>query len=134
MTLRNPSKSMWADALTMLERADRLHRRFFQLSRSRNGGPTWEPPADIFEIDDALLILIALPGVLPDNVTVLIDSSALIVVGDRLMPAPVNTIIRSIEIPYGRFERRFDLPAGLFEIEEQNLSNGCLRLTLRKLA
>jgi len=134
MTLRDPTKSIWTDALTLLEQADQLHRRFFQPGTGRPHGPVWEPPADIFAVDNALIVLIALPGVRPDDVTVVIDGGALFVVGARRMPAPVGAMIRSLELPYGRFERRIDLPPGIFEIEQRDLSDGCLRLALRKLA
>ena len=50
---------MWAKACAAMERAERLHRQFFHRGMSRH----WEAPCDIFETDDALTILIALPGV-----------------------------------------------------------------------
>ena len=133
MTYRKSPTLMWAEAMNMLDQADRLQRQFFQLSRSTARGPTWEPPADIFETPSHLSVLVALPGVSSDRLEVLIDGGTLIVVGERPMPAPASSHIRRIEIPYGRFERRFDLPPGQFEIQESSLTNGCLVLTLRKL-
>lgn len=133
MTFRKPVNSMWADAVTMLEQADRMHRQFFRLSQSRASGPTWEPPVDIFETNRELSVLVALPGVAPDQVNVVIDGNTLLIVGARPLPAPATAQIRRIEIPYGRFERRIDLPAGHFEIRESTLVNGCLLLSLLKL-
>ena len=49
---------MWAEACAAVDRADRLHRQFFHHS-----GPHWQAPIDVFETDDGLTILIALPGV-----------------------------------------------------------------------
>lgn len=132
MTYRKSPSLMWAEAMNMLEQADRLQRQSFQLSRSKTRGPTWEPPADIFETIDHISVLVALPGVTTDRLNVLIDGSSLVVVGERPMPAPAAAHIRRIEIPYGRFERRIELPAGQFEIQESSLANGCLTLTLRK--
>jgi HSP20 family protein len=132
MAARDPRTWMLADALQLLEQADRLHRQFFELSRTRTGGPCWEPPVDIFETDDQLLILVALPGVAPGRVEVVVDRGRLTVVGERPMPAPANAVIRQLELPYGRFERRIDLPPGRFEIAQRDLVNGCLLLTLRK--
>lgn len=43
MTFRKPLDSTWANAITMLEQAERLHRQFFRLSSGRSTGPTWEP-------------------------------------------------------------------------------------------
>ena len=42
--------------------------------------------------------------------------------------------IHRLEIPYGRFERRIALPAGRFEVARSDLVDGCLTLSLRKLA
>lgn len=133
MTYRKPPGLMWVEAMNMLEQADRLQRQFFQLSQSPARGPTWEPPADVFETPSHLSVLVALPGVASDRVEVIIDGGTLLVVGERPMPAPASAHIRRIEIPYGRFERRVELPAGQFEIQESKLNNGCLVLTLRKL-
>ena len=63
MKFRDPASPMWLQALKMLEQADQLHRRFFQLGKPASRGPVWEPPIDILETDRYLLIQIALPGV-----------------------------------------------------------------------
>ncbi len=134
MSYRKPPSSMWADAVDMLQQADRLHRQFFQLGQSATRGPTWEPPADVFETGPHLSVLVALPGVTPERLSVIIDQGVLVIVGERPMPAPAQALIRRIEIPYGRFERRIALPVGQYEIHESTLANGCLTLSLRRLA
>jgi len=133
MNYRKSPGVTWTQAMNMLEQADRLHRQFFQLGRGPARGPTWEPPADVFETPSHLSVLVALPGVASDRLKVLIDGGVLLVVGERPMPAPASAHIRRIEIPYGRFERRIELPPGQFEIQESSLANGCLVLSLRKL-
>jgi len=125
---------MWAEACELLEEAERLHRQFFVPARSRSKGPTWEPPVDVLETEHELSILVALPGVVPDQLKVVIDGAVLIVTAVRPMPGQSrSTMIRRLEIPYGRFERHIDLPAGRFEIGRRDLTDGCLVLTLRKL-
>lgn len=133
MIFRDYTKSMWADALEMLDHADRLQRQFFQVSQARSRGPTWEPPIDIFETDCALTVLVALPGVAPEDVDIDIQFCSLYITAARAIPVSQQTIVRRMEIPYGRFERQIDLPPGRYEISEQSLLNGCLLLTLRKL-
>ena len=133
MIFRDKTKSMWADALDMLEQADRLQRQFFKVSQPQARGPTWEPPADIFETDCALTVLIALPGVAPEDLEVDIQGCSLYITGARPVPALAQAMIVRMEIPYGRFERQIDLPPAQYEISEQALVNGCLLLTLRKL-
>ncbi len=130
---RDPAGAMWLQALKMLEQADQLHRRFFQLGKPAAQGPVWEPPADILETGRYLQILIALPGVDASDITVSIENNRIHVIGARQACLPANTIIRRLEIPYGRFEKRIDLPDGHFQLLENVVKNGCLRLTLNKL-
>lgn len=130
MTFRDPSKTMWIHALQMLEKADRMHRQFFQLEQSKKNGPVWEPPVDIFETEDQLLIWIALPGVSPENIRIIADRGMLTIIGEKPFAAEEKTAIRRMEIPHGRFERRIKLKN--FEIQENILVNGCLKLVLKK--
>lgn len=134
MRSRDPKVWMWAEACELLEQAERLQRQFFVPARSQAREPTWEPPVDVLETEQELSIVAALPGVAPDQLKVLIDGGTLIVTGLRPMPGQSRTtMIRRLEIPYGRFERRIALPAGRFEIGRRDLTDGCLTLTLRKL-
>jgi HSP20 family protein len=124
---------MWAEACELLERAERLHRQFFQ-PRAGEGRPSWEPPVDVLETEAELWILVALPGVGADQLQVMVDSGTLAVVGERPMPGRARPgVIRRLEIPYGHFERRIELPPGRFEIARRELADGCLVLGLRKL-
>lgn len=93
----------------------------------------WEPPVDLFETRDELHIWIALPGVDPGNISVIVDNDTLAIVGERPLAAATNAIIRRMEIPHGRFERRINLKGGHFEIRENTLTNGCLKLVLKKI-
>ena len=129
-----PIHAMWADALDMLERAGRLHRQFFQVSGRDSHGPTWEPPADVFETAHYFTIWVALPGVAERDVTVTIDDTGLIVTGQRVLPVADGVVIRRVELPFGRFVRRIELPQGRYRIGARVLAAGCLRLELRKLA
>lgn len=132
MTLRDPSRPMWVHALQMLEKADRLHRQFFQLRKSSQHGPTWEPPVDIFETKNEFHIWIALPGVSPGDIRIFIEKNTLTIIGDRPLVAGKGTAIRRMEIPHGRFERRIKLESGRLEIQENTFVDGCLKLVLKK--
>jgi HSP20 family molecular chaperone IbpA len=125
---------MWAEACELLERAERLHRQFFQPRAGAGRGPCWEPPVDVLETDAELCILVALPGVGAEQLQVVVDGRTLAVVGERPMPGRGRPgVIRRLEIPYGHFERRIELPPGRFEIARRELADGCLVLGLRKL-
>ncbi len=135
MSTSDPRAWLWAEAFEMLEQADRLHRQFFRLAGRTQQQVRWEPPADMVdESNGDLLIAVALPGVPPERVMVDFTDGGLIVTADR--PRPLSdrtTVIRRLEIPYGRFERRLTLPAGRYELIEQACQHGCLMLRLRRL-
>ena len=133
MPTRNPTTWMWAEACQMLEQAERLHRQFFRLSAPRGARTAWEPPADVFEDDESYTIVVALPGCSPDRIEVLLDSSSIVVRASCDLPFGRQAkAIRRLEIPYGYFERRIQLPAMAFEVVQREVANGCLTLTLRK--
>ena len=93
----------------------------------------WEAPIDVFETDDALTILVALPGVELDSISVTLSAGTLLITGERPLPPELqNARILRMEIPYGQFERRIDLPPVPFQISGRHLANGCLMLRLRK--
>ena len=122
---------MWEQACEAMERAQRLHRQFFRRSPAT---PAWEAPCDIFESDETLTILIALPGVEPDQIKVTLDAGVLIVTGERPLPLEVRDArIHRLEIPQGHFQRRIELPPARFEISGRHLANGCLKLELHKV-
>jgi HSP20 family protein len=132
----DPLGWMWSDACDMLERAERLRRQFFQLRSERGQGlPAWEPPVDVFESETALVILVALPGVEPGDVGVLIEGETVIVSGSRALPTMADGfLIHRLEIPHGRFERRLRLAsAERLELIQRELTRGCLLLSFRKL-
>ena len=119
---------MWADACAAMDRAERLRRQFFH-----HGAPHWEAPIDVFETEEALLIMVALPGVELDSISVTLNAGALIVRGERPLPPELRDArILRMEIPYGHFERRIDLPPAPFRISGRHLTNGCLMLQLAK--
>ena len=81
----DPRSWMWAEALDLLQSAERPQRQFFQLGAAQ-GAPTWEPPADLYETGNELWILVALPGVTTDQLEVVIDGATMVVRGERPLP------------------------------------------------
>jgi HSP20 family protein len=132
MPLRDLETWMWTEACQMLDRADQLHRQFFRPVSVKAGQPNWEPPIDIYQTAYGFTIMIALPGVSPEHLSVMLEHDHLIISGRRSHSACAESHILRLEIPYGRFERRIELPAGLFEISTCELTNGCLLISLRK--
>jgi HSP20 family molecular chaperone IbpA len=130
---RDPHSWMWAEAIDLLEQADRMHRQFFALTGSSGAQVRWEPPVDVVEGPDELLVTVALPGVAPERIELHLEDGRLAISAVRPPPQCArNAIIRRLEIPYGRFERLIALPPGRYELLEQLSQNGCLQLRLRK--
>ena len=133
MRSRDPRTWMWAEALDLLQSAERLQRQFFQLGTTQ-GAPSWEPPIDLYETGNELWILVALPGVTAEQLEVAIDGAVIVVSGERPLPmGNRGAAIHRLEIPYGRFQRRINLPAGRFQILERKLEHGCLVLCLQRI-
>lgn len=123
---------MWGEALSMLDRAQRLQRQFFT-----HDVVSWEPPVDIVEADNALLVHVALPGVSADAITVALDPAGITISALRAFPCRTEGgQIHRLEIPYGRFERHIGLPLGdpytPIELAGKRLENGVLTLTFRR--
>lgn len=133
MNRGNPRDWMWSEALQMLAQAERLQRQVFRPQGAALRVPTWEPPVDVLETEHEVLILAALPGVEVDQVEAVIENGALIIAGERTLPAALKTaVIHRLELPQGRFERRIDLPAGVYGDVKRFAINGCLVITLAK--
>jgi HSP20 family protein len=92
----------------------------------------WEPPADVFDGDEAIIIEVDLPGIDQEDVALSLEDDVLMIEGKR----------RGVELPgieviqergFGGFRRLIRLPAN---VESQNayatLTSGVLRITIPK--
>jgi HSP20 family molecular chaperone IbpA len=132
MKRRDTGHWMWAEAINLLEEADRLQRQCFHLSGPA-GQPRWEPPVDIYEGPEELLIELALPGVTPERLHIDLTGEQLVVRAERRLPERRHGVtIRRLEIPYGQFERQLALPPGPWTMTVQDFAHGCLRLLLTR--
>lgn len=129
----DPQKWMWAEALQMLARAERLNRTVFNAPQASQRGIGWEPPADVLETDTMVLILVALPGVDPKQIRLSLQGGVLTLSGERVLPQELRTAtIHRLELPQGRFERRVPIPPGRYEQPRTGVSNGCVVIQLVK--
>ena len=134
MPSRDPTGWMWAEACQLLDEAERMHRQFFRLGAVAGARVAWEPPADVFEDEDKITIVVALPGVPPESVEVTIEPHSLLIRAERrLQISDNNTAIRRLEIPHGYFERRIALTQGRLVPIHQEWLHGCLVVVMRKL-
>ncbi|PPQ26249.1 hypothetical protein CCS01_30490 [Rhodopila globiformis] len=125
---RNAYDILWAEAVSTLARIDRLHRDFFHPDPAG-----WEPPVDVLETRDELIIIAALPGVHASEVEIAMHDGSLAIVGVRRLPACLQRArVHRLELPHGRFERRVPIPPGRYELTRRDLEDGLLMLTLRR--
>ena len=129
-----PRSWMWSEAFAMLDRAERMRRVVFHPPRSVSRVPVWEPPVDVLETADEVIVLVALPGVDPASVEVSLDGGVLIFSGNRTFPKAMGAaVIHRLELPQGRFERHVPLPPGRYSAARRSASDGCLTIVLEKL-
>jgi len=133
MSSRYPRAWMWTQACEMLEQAERMQRRVFRLANACPAGSVWEPPIDVFETESDISVIVALPGIAAEQIIVEFVAAVLVIAGERMPPRELrNAAIHRFEIPYGRFERRLELPPGRYEVMKREFRNGELTLVLRK--
>ena len=133
MPSRNATSWMWAEAVDLLDRADRMHRQFFRLAASELPRAVWEPPVDVFEDAREIVIVVALPGVPAESIEITTESGLLILRAERRIPfAGSRGAVRQLEIPYGYFERRIQLSHVALESGTREFRDGCLILRLGK--
>ena len=121
---------MWLQALALAEEAERLQRGFVRYLGPGEQVVNWEPPLDMYECDAGVVLLIALPGVAPEDIEIRLEDRALSVSATRLVSCPPDgSLIRRLEIPHGRFVRRVTL-TGPTRIAESRYRNGCLEIRL----
>jgi len=91
-------------------------------------GSAWQPPVDVFERDDAIVVVVELPGVEKEQISAIVDHGILKVSGYRAKKLPDQiSHVHQMEIPYGKFSRALRLPEGIdVESIEAEYQNGYL--------
>jgi HSP20 family protein len=95
--------------------------------------PTWTPPVDIFERDDAVLVDLEIPGVAPEAIDIQLDENVLVVSGERAFSPAEDAAARRVERAYGAFTRTIKLPANVQGDDiTATFAHGVLRVTAPK--
>jgi HSP20 family molecular chaperone IbpA len=124
---------MWMEACEVLDRAERLQRQFLRYMGPGVDAAVWEPPVDIQETDDGLILLFALPGVMPEEISLKLEPTELTLSAMRpLKLAHAGAVIRRLEIPHGRFFRRIPLTGVPLKLTASRYENGCLEVQLTR--
>lgn len=130
-----PIKIRFAKDFEMMEaRMRRLMENMFGhwSGQSIAASPKFQPAADIYETPQALIIRMELAGLTKADISLTVHRQELVVGGRRRFPQadPVQRFHR-LEIEYGSFERRFQLPRFVDETGvEAEYINGILVIKL----
>ena len=110
----------------------------FELSRQVAGEPmrTFVPAADVVVTDDDVTVMMDLPGLKADDVSIELREDVLTVKGERTFPYPSNGDRRDwrrIERGFGTFERVLRVPNGLdADAITASMDDGVLTLHIPK--
>jgi HSP20 family protein len=99
------------------------------------GQPSWRPPADVIETANEVIVLVELAGVDHDQLDVLLFEDALIVEGERRLPAHAAGVYHAAEIRQGQIRLELPLPASIDpEQVTAQYERGLLEMRLAKRA
>src|SRR5690606_7480684 len=92
----------------------------------------WQPPADVYETEKAIVVRLELAGVKPADVQVSIDGDVLRIRGRREPRVDADALrLHQMEVAFGPFERalRIGIPFDRDRVTAQ-IEDGFLRVTL----
>lgn len=124
---------MWQQARDLFEHAERVHRNLLQRCLPQTAW--WVPPVNVVETEDAVWVVCALPGTTEDQVDLRLEAGELVISGRRPpLECCIQGEVRVLEIPFGRFERRVELPMGSsLSFAASRYEKGLIFVHLKKL-
>jgi HSP20 family molecular chaperone IbpA len=103
------------------------------MTDSISDAPTFVPPTDILETNDAVVVLLDMPGADPESLNVTLDRRAVTVSARSTPIKPQGYALVVAEYEDGNYERSFTLSEQVDdEHVEAVFKDGVLRLTLPK--
>ena len=126
----------WREMVTLRDAMDRLFQEsFIRPARGWDRGLRERPfrlPLDVYTTPEEIVIVTALPGLTPDEVSIAIEGDTLTIKGE-LRPPLENVEYLFQERPYGAFSRTLTLNVPVeTDKAEAVFANGLLTLTLPK--
>ena len=95
-----------------------------------------QPPSDIVEVDDAVRVLLEIPGVPAASVRIRVVGNRIEVTGEKIPDFPAGeTSFLCLERIFGKFQRAFEVrgSVNLGEVSAR-MANGILVITIPKVA
>jgi len=92
----------------------------------------WQPPTDVFETEDSVVVRVEVAGMHEEDFTVELDGRSLIIRGSRADP-PERRAYYQMEIRFGEFLVEIEIPTSV-SVDDvlADYSNGFLRIVLPK--
>lgn len=96
------------------------------------GEAIWQPPTDVFETDESVVVIVEISGLHAGDYQVSLEGRTLEISGERRDPA-AKLAYQQMEIRYGRFRTIVQLPWALESAGQTAVyEDGFLKITLRK--
>lgn len=98
--------------------------------------PIMEPPVDVYETEDVVVVVMEIAGISDEEVEITVDGKTLLIRGERRpTPSRPHRLYSQMEICHGPFQREILLPAEVdAEGAEATYSQGMLEIVLPKVA
>lgn len=115
---------------------DELFQEVIAAGESPGQAPTWRPATDILELEDAVLVLVEVPGLAPEDLEVQVEGTVLSVRGRRQLSfaGSEEGCFHCLERREGSFARRLEVATSVnFAAARAELRAGVLTIELPKL-
>lgn len=100
--------------------------------RVQKKSPSWRPPTDVYETEDAFVIVVEVAGMRGTEISVTLEKGLLAIRGVRIDKGEMKAY-HQMEIAYGEFETKIKLPRRIEQDEvEATYSDGFLRVVMPK--
>jgi HSP20 family protein len=101
--------------------------------RIQKKSPLWRPPTDVYETEDAFVVVVEVAGMRGTEISVTLEKGVLTIRGLRIDKGDMKAY-HQMEIAYGEFETRVKLPRRIEQDEiEATYSDGFLRVVMPKI-
>lgn len=87
-------------------------------------------PVNVYETDNAVVVVAPMPGVMPDDVEIAVEGQRLSIRAELRTDAPKRYLVHEWE--YGAYERTVELPIDAPGPVTASLGNGQLAVSLRR--
>lgn len=109
-----PSRPRRGSGPFVVHTGDELEVYFTEASKGRPVGfvasAKWRPPTDLYETADAVVVVVDIAGMAPDEFTIEFADGVLTIAGERPARRGERRHYHAMEVQAGSFERRLRLP------------------------